>query len=762
MCRNARENDASVHHPQSVCGKQYTIYVYEQKGKAMKKITKIISFCAAVTMAATAVPASSLLMAQAADVAKITVGKDAAPIVVNPGDKEVEIPLYMETTRDVEGISFGFVTTGEGKATKELLNANSDTYIVAEPADAFVSLGKWEKNPAGLSWGVPSSGKAVVKASDVSPDEPFISLYYNIPDEKTVTTIAKNNGLDKVNDGDKAYYDFPLDIDRESMNSKDGKLFTWIGPNNTHYEDEAEVSNTVIRVYVTPDDSDVTTTTATTTTTAQTTTTTVATTTDDTKDDTLPQLNVNGGKDLFVEPGQQEAEIPLYIKNPIDTTALSFGFKLDAATVALLDSSNYVTHEASDPFVSLGKWEKNPKGLSWGVASSGKTVVKASDISDNEAIVSLYYNIPDKATVQTIADDNKMELKTGTYNGKTVKYYEFPLQFDRERLNSKLGHIVEWSSATDSHVKANYVGNNLCVVMETVSSDNPEINVNKDEIVIVDAGQKEAEIPLYMKNAEDTVGITVAFKTDAEGKPTQELLNKNSDTYVIAEPADVFVSLGKWENNPKGLSWGVPSNGKTTALASDISEEEAFFSLYYNIPSKKDVESIADANGLKPQKDGEGSTYYDFPLVFEREKLNNKDGKLLDWIGPNDVSIRERAIYQDNILRVYTDRKNITQVDTRVEVSGEETTDASGNTVDSHKIFVEPGQQEAEVPLKVYDAVDATAVSFAFQTDGEGAATQKLLNSEGAYQDGFYAFADALLNLGKPLHNNAELICHKC
>ena len=623
MCCNARENDVSVYRPQSVCGKPYTIYVYEQKGKAMKKITKIISFCAAVTMAATAVPASSLLMAQAADVAKITVGKDAAPIVVNPGDKEVEIPLYMETTRDVEGISFGFVTTGEGKATKELLNANSDTYIVAEPADAFVSLGKWEKNPAGLSWGVPSSGKAVVKASDVSPDEPFISLYYNIPDEKTVTTIAQNNGLKKVNDGDKAYYDFPLDIDRESMNSKDGKLFTWIGPNNTHYEDEAEVSNTVIRVYVTPDAPDVTTTTATTTTTAQTTTTTVTTTTDDTKDDTLPQLNVNGGKDLFVEPGQQEAEIPLYIKNPIDTTALSFGFKLDAATVALLDSSNYVTHEASDPFVSLGKWEKNPKGLSWGVASSGKTVVKASDISDDEAIVSLYYNIPNKATVQKIADDNSLELKTGTYNGKTVKYYEFPLQFDRERLNSKLGHIVEWSSATDSHVKANYVGNNLCVVMETVSSDNPEINVNKDEIVIVDAGQKEAEIPLYMKNAEDTVGITVAFKTDAEGKPTQELLNKNSDTYVIAEPADVFVSLGKWENNPKGLSWGVPSNGKTTALASDISEEEAFFSLYYNIPSKEDVESIAEANGLEEKKDGEGSTYYDFPLVFEREKLNN-------------------------------------------------------------------------------------------------------------------------------------------
>ena len=167
-------------------------------------------------------------------------GKD---LFVEPGQQEAEIPLYIKNPIDTTALSFGFKLDA---ATVALLD--SSNYVTHEASDPFVSLGKWEKNPAGLSWGVPSSGKAVVKASDVSPDEPFISLYYNIPDEKTVTTIAKNNGLKKVNDGDKAYYDFPLDIDRESMNSKDGKLFTWIGPNNTHYEDEAEVSNTVIRV----------------------------------------------------------------------------------------------------------------------------------------------------------------------------------------------------------------------------------------------------------------------------------------------------------------------------------------------------------------------------------------------------------------------------------------------------------------------------------------------------------------------------------
>ena len=91
----------------------------------MKKITKIVSFCAAVTMAATAVPASSLLMAKAADVPKITIGSGSKddPIAVKPGQANVKIPLYMHATGDTEGISFGFIATGEGKATKALLTA---------------------------------------------------------------------------------------------------------------------------------------------------------------------------------------------------------------------------------------------------------------------------------------------------------------------------------------------------------------------------------------------------------------------------------------------------------------------------------------------------------------------------------------------------------------------------------------------------------------------------------------------------------------
>ena len=547
----------------------------------MKKITKIVSFCAAVAMAATAVPASSLLMAKAADVPKITIGSGSKddPIAVKPGQENVKIPLYMHATGDTEGISFGFITTDEGKATKALLNAA--TYVGAFPSDPFTNLGTWEENKKGLSWGVAKAPTSdAVKVSEISDDVPFISLFYTMPDEKTVEECATANGLKKVNKGDQAYYDFPLEIDTESMNSKDGKLFTWAGTNGTRYEGSADVTGTTaIRVYVTPDDSDVTTTTATTTTTAQTTTT--VTTTTDTPQGDLPELNVNNQKKIFVEP-TENVTIPLYMKNAVDTTGLSFGFKLEgeaAATKALLTPDTYQSYYAINGFLDLGTWEENPKGLSWAVPASGNNVLKGSDISPDEPAISLYYKIPDEGTVRTIANDNGLIPKHGENDkGETVSYYEFPLEFDRDRLNSKLGHIVEWAGTNNTRVNASYKGSSICVVVNT-----PTIKVNESEIVEVDAGDQYAKIPLNMYNAEDTVGITIAFKTDGEGAATQALLNANDDTYQHYYASEEFLDLGTWEENSKGLSWGVPSAGANVVKASQVTDGEAFFTLYYNI-----------------------------------------------------------------------------------------------------------------------------------------------------------------------------------
>ncbi len=617
-------------------------------------------------------------------------------VVVTPGQEYAEIPLNLYNVPDTEGITVAFKTDSVGTPTLALLK---DAYQLYEAADAFVNLGKWEANPKGLSWGVPSSGKQMVKGSDFADGDVFLSLYYNIPDEATVEKIAEANNLElKHNAEYGAYYEFPLVFEREKLNNKDGKLLDWVGTNNTKVNATYVDSNLIVKV----------TDTQTTTTTGATTTSTTTTTTTDSgiKDPTAPRMEVRGDKKndhkIVVTPGQEYAEIPLSLYNVPDTEGITVAFKTDGVgtpTLALLKDS-YQLYEAADAFVNLGKWEANPKGLSWGVPSSGKQMVKGSDFADGDVFLSLYYNIPDEATVEKIAEANNLELKQDDEYGS---YYEFPLVFEREKLNNKDGKLLDWVGTNNTKINAEYVDGSLIVKMSDVTTTTtttgtttstttttttfdptvPRMEVygeengeKKNHKVVVTPGQEYAEIPLNLYNVPDTEGITVAFKTDAEGTPTLALLK---DAYQLYEAADAFVNLGKWEANPKGLSWGVPSSGKQMVKGSDFADGDVFLSLYYNIPDEATVEKIAEANNLELKQDDEYGSYYEFPLVFEREKLNNKDGKLLDWVGTNNTKIN--AIYVDgSIIVKMPDETTTTTTTTDTTTTTVTTTTADSTT----------------------------------------------------------------------------------
>ena len=617
-------------------------------------------------------------------------------VVVTPGQEYAEIPLNLYNVPDTEGITVAFKTDAEGTPTLALLK---DAYQLYEAADAFVNLGKWEANPKGLSWGVPSSGKQMVKSGTFADGDVFLSLYYNIPDEATVEKIAEANGLElKHNAEYGAYYEFPLVFEREKLNNKDGKLLDWVGTNNTKVNATYVDSNLIVKV----------TDTQTTTTTGATTTSTTTTTTTDSgiKDPTAPRMEVRGDKKndhkIVVTPGQEYAEIPLSLYNVPDTEGITVAFKTDGVgtpTLALLKDS-YQLYEAADAFVNLGKWEANPKGLSWGVPSSGKQMVKSGTFADGDVFLSLYYNIPDEATVEKIAEANNLELKQDDEYGY---YYEFPLVFEREKLNNKDGKLLDWVGTNNTKINAEYVDGSLIVKMSDVTTTTtttgtttstttttttfdptvPRMEVygeengeKKNHKVVVTPGQEYAEIPLNLYNVPDTEGITVAFKTDAEGTPTLALLK---DAYQLYEAADAFVNLGKWEANPKGLSWGVPSSGKQMVKSGDFADGDVFLSLYYNIPDEATVKDIAEANGMELKHDDEYGAYYEFPLIFEREKLNNKDGKLLDWVGTNNTKIN--AIYVDgSIIVKMPDETTTTTTTTDTTTTTVTTTTADSTT----------------------------------------------------------------------------------
>ena len=737
--------------------------------------TKATTKATTTTTKAATTTAAPATTAAPTTTTKLVVGNEPTMAVNNgqkifatPGQEYAEIPLNLYNVPDTEGITVAFKTDAEGTPTLALLK---DSYQLYEAADAFVNLGKWEANPKGLSWGVPSSGKQMVKSGDFADGDVFLSLYYNIPDEATVEKIAEANGLElKHNAEYGAYYEFPLVFEREKLNNKDGKLLDWVGTNNTKISATYVDGSICIPVTgVKP-----------TTTTAVTTTTPAGSTATTTKTELTvngPTMAVNKGEDVVVTPGQEYAEIPLNLYNVPDTEGITVAFKTDAEgtpTLALLKDS-YQLYEAADAFVNLGKWEANPKGLSWGVPSSGKQMVKSGDFADGDVFLSLYYNIPDEATVEKIAEANGLELK---HNAEYGAYYEFPLVFEREKLNNKDGKLLDWVGTNNTKISATYVDGSICIPVTGVKPttttavttttpagstatttkteltvNGPTMAVNKGEDVVVTPGQEYAEIPLNLYNVPDTEGITVAFKTDAEGTPTLALLK---DSYQLYEAADAFVNLGKWEANPKGLSWGVPSSGKQMVKSGDFADGDVFLSLYYNIPDEATVEKIAEANGMELKHDAEYGAYYEFPLIFEREKLNNKDGKLLDWVGTNNTKIN--AEYVDGSLIVKMSNVTTTTTTTGTTTSTTTTTTTFDPTVPrmevygeengekkNHKVVVTPGQEYAEIPLNLYNVPDTEGITVAFKTDAEGTPTLALLKD--SYQ--LYEAADAFVNLGK-------------
>ena len=422
-----------------------------------------------------------------------------------------------------------------------------------------------------------------------------------------------------------------------------------------------------------------------------------------------PTMAVNNGQKIFATPGQEYAEIPLNLYNVPDTEGITVAFKTDAEgtpTLALLKDA-YQLYEAADAFVNLGKWEANPKGLSWGVPSSGKQMVKGSDFVNGDVFLSLYYNIPDEETVKSIAKANNLELKQDAEHGT---YYEFPLVFEREKLNNKDGKLLDWVGTNNTKISATYVDGSICIPVTGVEPttttavttttpagstatttkteltvNGPTMAVNKGEDVVVTPGQEYAEIPLNLYNVPDTEGITVAFKTDSVGTPTLALLK---DAYQLYEAADAFVNLGKWEANPKGLSWGVPSSGKQMVKSGDFADGDVFLSLYYNIPDEATVKDIAEANGLELKHNAEYGAYYEFPLVFEREKLNNKDGKLLDWVGTNNTKVN--ATYVDSNLIVKVSDTGETTTTATTTSGGETTTTEVVTTASSAPVTTSP------------------------------------------------------------------------
>ena len=244
----------------------------------MKKVTKLVSFCAAVTMAVTAIPASSLILAKAA-------ANDTTPTVkvgtqfVSAGEEyetAIKPELYNANDLITEGLSLAFKTGADADpATAALMS--KWTYRDLESSSEFNDLGSWKVNDKDMVWATLTNGTSKIGKGVLEDGMSPLELWYDIPDEATINSIAQANNMEiKQTEEGEYYYEFPLEFDPNKKNEDDGCALLWGGENATEVKAtyiDGSICVKVSKPYPTPTTTTTTSGTVTTTTTTTTTTT---------------------------------------------------------------------------------------------------------------------------------------------------------------------------------------------------------------------------------------------------------------------------------------------------------------------------------------------------------------------------------------------------------------------------------------------------------------------------------------------------------
>ena len=545
---------------------------------AAETTTTVSETTVPVTTAATTAPATSSEAPTTTTTNGLVVGNEPTMAVNNgqkifatPGQEYAEIPLNLYNVPDTEGITVAFKTDSVGTPTLALLK---DAYQLYEAADAFVNLGKWEANPKGLSWGVPSSGKQMVKSGDFADGDVFLSLYYNIPDEATVKDIAEANGLElKHNAEYGAYYEFPLVFEREKLNNKDGKLLDWVGTNNTKVNATYIDSNLIVKV----SDTGETTTTATTTSGGETTTTEVVTTASSAPVTTSPDatttttsVSYNGesfewvlGKykadgsyepRTFVKAGQKSASAvaPKVYGDPGINSA-NIRLEGDAAK-ALLAAGTYVglTKNADYDTQLAGEggttWLDNAAQLRFAFASNDVNNTNNAKTADGSAIGELVYDIPDAETVKSIADQYGISLVTGTDDeGNEVSYYEFPLTWseavgEHGETATQCGSYVDGALVEIPYDQYTRRDGSICVVVPSETTTTAATTTTAEvttttEAVTTAAVDTTTEVPATTTTAAATTTTEAATTTTEAATTTSEAATTTTEAVTTTTEA---------------------------------------------------------------------------------------------------------------------------------------------------------------------------------------------------------------------------------
>ncbi|WP_302587727.1 hypothetical protein, partial [uncultured Ruminococcus sp.] len=568
---------------------------------------------------------------------------------VEPGEEEFDIGVSLQNGINSTGLQGTMVLP---EVTRKILVESAFGVATAMGAgDAYdISGGQFnmnEWNTTGrLYWGFAAS----TTYSTPNNGENIVTMTWSVADKATIEKVVAEypNDVKKGTDANgKTYYSFPIKWEEDGTDpgmsgdkQVDRARYKYLDEDSQDvYKTNLTLKDGSINVYM---------------------------------DEVATDKTTWKIEDKFVEPGEEEFDMGVILKDGINSTGLQGTMVLPEETRKILVESAFgvatamgagEAYDISGGQFNMNEWNTTGR-LYWGFAAS----TTYSTPNNGENIVTMTWSVADKATIEKVIAEYPNDVKKGTdANGKT--YYSFPVKWEEDGTDPGMS-----GDKVVDRARYKYLNEDSQDVYKTaLALEDGSINIYMDETPtdkttwkiedkFVEAGEEEFDMGVILKDGINSTGLQGTMVLPEE---TRKILVESAFGVATAmgagEAYDISggqFNMNEW-NTTGRLYWGFAAS----TTYSTPNNGENIVTMTWSVADMATVKSVAQQYGVKTGTDENGRTYYIFPVKWEEDGTDPgmSGDKVVDrarykYLNEDSQDVYKTALtLEDGSINIYVD-----------------------------------------------------------------------------------------------------------
>ena len=620
---------------------------------------------------------------------------------VEPGEEEFDIGVSLQNGINSTGLQGTMVLP---EVTRKILVESAFGVATAMGAgDAYdISGGQFnmnEWNTTGrLYWGFAAS----TTYSTPNNGENIVTMTWSVADKATIEKVVAEypNDVKKGTDANgKTYYSFPIKWEEDGTDPGmsgdkpvDRARYKYLDEDSQDvYKTNLTLKDGSINVYM---------------------------------DEVATDKTTWKIEDKFVEPGEEEFDMGVILKDGINSTGLQGTMVLPEATRKILVESAFgvatamgagEAYDISGGQFNMNEWNTTGR-LYWGFAAS----TTYSTPNNGENIVTMTWSVADKATIEKVIAEYPNDVKKGTdANGKT--YYSFPVKWEEDGTDPGMS-----GDKVVDRARYKYLNEDSQDVYKTaLALEDGSINIYMDETPtdkttwkiedkFVEAGEEEFDMGVILKDGINSTGLQGTMVLPEE---TRKILVESAFGVATAmgagEAYDISggqFNMNEW-NTTGRLYWGFAAS----TTYSTPNNGENIVTMTWSVADMATVKSVAQQYGVKTGTDENGRTYYIFPVKWEEDGTDPgmSGDKVVDrarykYLNEDSQDVYKTALaLEDGSINIYVD--DVTT--TTTEATTTTTTKATTTTTEATTTTTKATTTTAEVTTTTAEKTTASTAA---------------------------------------------------